>query len=64
MFGTSPDMQEGISSFVQKRQPKFALFDPDSTRQKLNQELLHEKRENAALKEALRKAREALSSKL
>merc|ERR1712039_1060433 len=62
MFGTSPDMKEGMRSFVEKRQPKFAPYDPDTDRQKLKDELFSERRENAALKEALQKLRSALGT--
>jgi enoyl-CoA hydratase/carnithine racemase len=67
LFGTSVDMKEGIQSFVQKRQPVFAPYDPDSTRDKLKAEILQQDvlKENVALKKALAEARQALvASKL
>ena len=59
--GATKDTIEGIQSFVQKRAPQFLPFDPETSQQKMKVELLQGREENAALREALQKATEALS---
>merc|ERR1712216_940684 len=60
----SPDVKEGMISFVKKRSPTFGPLDVDRPEQRLRHELFQQKLQNAALTAALNAGAKAAKSKL